>query len=60
LKGIGWRKRRKLQIRTRIPERDRQAGFGCQHLVSREQLEDQFNAELARAVDLSDRMAPFR
>jgi hypothetical protein len=44
--------KRKLQVQTQIPERDRVAGFGSQHLVDVEQLEEKRRAVLGRAVDL--------
>jgi hypothetical protein len=44
--------KRKLQIQTRIPERDKQARLGWQHLTSAEELEEQRRLLLAKAVDL--------
>jgi hypothetical protein len=43
---------RKLQIQQRIPERDRAAGLGKQHLVSPEGLEGAYQQEAAKAYDL--------
>lgn len=43
---------RKLQIQTRIPMSDKQAGFGIQHLQNHETLNNFYNSELAKTNDL--------
>jgi len=43
---------RKLQIKTKIPSSDRDAGRGIQHFVGRQDLEDKLLSEAAKASDL--------
>ncbi|MDQ2764393.1 MAG: glycosyltransferase family 2 protein [Pseudomonadota bacterium] len=45
-------RKRHLQIQTQIPERDRRAGFGAQHMVDIAQLEQKRQSVLSQAVDL--------
>jgi hypothetical protein len=45
-------RKRLLQIQSQIPERDRQAGFGAQHMVDAARLEQKRQSVLSRAVDL--------
>lgn len=45
-------KARKLQIQTRMPERDKVLGFGVQHVVTAEELENRFQANRAISYDL--------
>jgi hypothetical protein len=44
---------RKLQIRGRIPDRDRKAGFGFQHMYEEQQLEGLRQSLLSQTIDLA-------
>lgn len=44
--------KRKLQIQARIPDGDKKAGLGMQHVTTAERLEEERAALLARTVDL--------
>lgn len=47
---------RKLQIQNKIPESDKQRGFGSQHIITRTQLYDEFNKMLNLAKDLTEEL----
>jgi hypothetical protein len=51
---------RKLQIQHRIPQRDRIAGLGRQHLVNAEELESAYRREAAGAIDLWEAYPNYR
>ena len=45
-------KQRKLQIQTRIPQRDKEIGYGVQHIVNEQQLDERFVPHSQKAFDL--------
>jgi hypothetical protein len=57
---IRYLKERKLQIQKRIPDRDRAAGLGRQHLINAAELEAGYLKEAARAYDLWERHPAYR
>jgi hypothetical protein len=46
--------RRKLQIQNRIPEKDKQRGFGAEHLTTKEKLFAQYKDYLKQGRNISD------
>lgn len=48
-------KARKLQVQTRIPESDKRAGYGREHIVTGEELDKQYQDLKSRAVNIFER-----
>lgn len=48
-------KARKLQVQTRIPESDKRAGYGREHIITSEELDRQYEELKAKAVNIFER-----
>lgn len=51
---------RKLQIQTKVPQSDRDAGLSWHHIVTPEQLEERYRSEASKAYDLWERHPNYR